>query len=214
MRTVTVEYEVYRFSELDEEAKEKAKQWYLDGREPCVFTNNCQLDLEVLFPNSDLKVQYSLASCQGDGLNIYGLLNINDCLNLLKSHNAGDTFNEYDILTEKEIRTARYYLNLTQECISLPMNMHYCYSLADRIDVYDKYEDMLEQEYIWDINYPLLDKLQNIVRGMIGTLAKQYEINGYEYFYEVSDEDMEDICEANEYEFLKDGTYWGVITCV
>lgn len=209
MRIETVEYEIYKFSELDEKAKERAKQWYLDGQEPEVFTRDCQWDLEALFPNSDLKVQYSLNSCQGDGLNIYGILCINDCLILLKNHNAGDTFNEYDILTEKEIRTARHYLNLTQECISLPMNMHYCYSLADRIDVNDEYEDMLEQERIRDINYSLLEKLQNIVRGMIGTLANQYENDGYKYFYEVSDEDMEDICEANEYEFLKDGTYWG-----
>lgn len=208
MRIETVEYEIYKFSELDEEAKEKAKQWYLDGREPCDFTDDCQRDLEMLFLNSDLKVQYSLGCCQGDGLNIYGLLNINDCLNLLSNHNAGDTFNEYDILTEKEIRTVQHYLDFTQECISLPMNMRYCYSLADRIDVYDMYGDMLEQECIRDINHSLLEKLQNIVRGMIGTLAKEYERNGYEYFYEISDEDMEENCEVNEYEFLKDGTYW------
>ena len=29
---------------------------------------------------------------------------------------------------------------------------------------------------------------------------------GYNYFYEISEEDLEEVCEANEYEFLADGT--------
>ena len=36
-----------------------------------------------LFPNSNLKVEYSLNYCQGDGLNIYGELNIKDILKYL-----------------------------------------------------------------------------------------------------------------------------------
>lgn len=32
MEVVTREYKVYNYSELSEDAKEKAKQWYLDHR--------------------------------------------------------------------------------------------------------------------------------------------------------------------------------------
>ena len=72
MRTATINYEVYKYGELTEGAKEKVKAWYLEGREPFVFTEDCEMDLENLFGENDLKVQYSLGYCQGDGFNIYG----------------------------------------------------------------------------------------------------------------------------------------------
>ena len=36
--------------------------------------------------------------------------------------------------------------------------------------------------------------------------GKDYEKNGYAYFYEIDDKDLEELCEANDYEFLEDGT--------
>lgn len=73
MRTVTEAYNVYTYIELSEEAKEKVNQWYLDDPMKSetisdIFTE----DLKKLFPGRNLKMQYSLGDCQGDGLNIYG----------------------------------------------------------------------------------------------------------------------------------------------
>ena len=51
-----------------------------------------------------------------------------------------------------------------------------------------------------------LKKFEAMVKGIFETLCNVYEKWGYEYFYEVSEEEMEDICEANGYEFLEDGT--------
>lgn len=31
---------------------------------------------------------------------------------------------------------------------------------------------------------------------------------GYTYFYEISDEDMQEMCEANDWEFLADGSLY------
>lgn len=208
MKKVTVEYEVFKYPELNDKAKEEVKRWWLEGQDPEDFTEMCVEDLKNLFPNSDLKVQYSLNSCQGDGLNIYGSLNVKDCLNLLENHNAGDTFDKYYILSEKEKRTVLHYLDFTDECIPLPENRYYCYSLAYRIEVKDFYWDLLEENYIRDINFPLLEKLQHIIRGMMMKLAKVYEQWGYDFFYEISDEDLAEVCDANEYEFLNDGTLW------
>ena len=78
MRTATVEYKVYTFAELSESAKEKVRQWYLEGQEPYIFSEDCEMWLSERFRNSELKVQYSLGYCQGDGLNIYGTLNLYD----------------------------------------------------------------------------------------------------------------------------------------
>ena len=49
-------------------------------------------------------------------------------------------------------------------------------------------------------------KFEALVRDIFYKLCKSYENWGYEYFYEISDEDLEDMCEANGYEFLADGT--------
>ena len=79
MRTVTKTYNVYKYNELSEDAKEKVKQWYLDDDfSPQEFENSCMDALNRLFPNSDLKVQFSLSACQGDGFNIYGKLDLSD----------------------------------------------------------------------------------------------------------------------------------------
>ena len=57
-----------------------------------------------------------------------------------------------------------------------------------------------------NINVEALTKFEKLVRGIFRTLCRSYEKQGYEYFYEISDEDLEEMCEANEYEFLADGT--------
>ena len=62
MEVVIREYKVYNFSELSEDAKEKAKQWYLDDDfRPQEFENIYTEDLHYLFNNSDLKMQFSLS---------------------------------------------------------------------------------------------------------------------------------------------------------
>ena len=76
-------YNVYSYSELSNEAKEKAKEDYLnDYCRSEALTEIYMEDLKNIFPNSDLKIQWSLNGCQGDGVNIYGNLNINDIFNL------------------------------------------------------------------------------------------------------------------------------------
>ena len=79
------EIKAYTFPELTGEAKEKAKEWYLnDETLSWELTNNYESDLSCIFPNSDLKVQWSLSYCQGDGVNIYGSVNMEDIFVLSK----------------------------------------------------------------------------------------------------------------------------------
>ena len=109
MKVVTREYEVYSFEELDVEAKERVKSWYLDDEiRVDMLTETYEENLRLAFPNSDLKVQWSLSSCQGDGVNIFGTLNLEDAFKLPES-NFYDFLDEYKgYFTEKEKRTIKF----------------------------------------------------------------------------------------------------------
>ena len=207
MRMTTVDYEVYKYGELTEGAKEKVKAWYLEGQEPYIFTEDCKMDLENLFGENDLDVQYSLGYCQGDGFNIYGKIYAESILECLEKHNGGTQLAEFEnVLTEKEKKTILHY---AEECgmIEIPMNNRYCYSLADYIDIADDWEYQLENYSCYkNINTEALYKFEKLVREIFDTLCGSYEKQGYEWFYEISEEDLEEMCEANGYEFLKDGT--------
>lgn len=43
---------------------------------------------------------------------------------------------------------------------------------------------------------------------MFVAFAGQYEKDGYKYFYEPDGEEIAEACEANGWEFLKDGTFY------
>lgn len=206
MRVQTVDYEVYKYNELSEEAKEMVKKWYLEGQEPYIFSEDVKEDLYNLFGENDLDVQYSLACCQGDGLNIYGEIDTENIFKCLEEHRAGTQLEKFEnMLTDKEKKTILHYANEVGK-IKLPMNSRYCYSLADHIDIADDWEYDLEYYSGYkNINKEALKKFEALVRGIFATLCNSYEKQGYEYFYEIDEETLEEICEANEYEFLANG---------
>lgn len=209
MKIVTKEYEVYEYSELSEKAKEKAKQWYLytvqDAKE---FTDAYMEELRLVFPDSSLKLQYSLSYCQGDGLNIYGKLDIIDFLSTIKGNpENGDFVKEFEhSLTEKEIKTIEAYMEECGREVELPYNIGYCYCIADKTDFAEDWICELKYRKYKNIQVDTIRKLEDIVKEMFKSLATRFEKYGYEYFYEVSDEQMEEMSEANEWTFLADGT--------
>lgn len=207
MRTATINYEVYNYNELSAEAKEKVKEWWLNGQDSYGFTEDIKEDLKCLFGDNGLDVQYQLSYCQGDGFNISGEVDAENIFKCLEEHRGGTQLAEFEnVLTEKEKRTILHY---AEECgaIKLPANSRYGYSLAEYIDVADDWEYDLEYYSGYsNINTEVLKKFETLVRELFGTLCKIYEKWGYEYFYEIDEETMEEICEANGYEFLEDGT--------
>ena len=187
--------------------KENVKEWYLKGQEPFIFTDDCKMDLYNLFGENNLDVQYSLGYCQGDGFNIYGSIDAESIFKCLENNNGGTQLEKFKgILTEKEKRTILHY---AKECgeIKLPQNSHYGYCLAYHIDVAEDWEYQLDyySEYK-NINVEVLKKFEKMVQELFETLCDSYEKWGYEYFYEIADEDLEELCEANEWEFMEDGT--------
>lgn len=193
-KTITRAYEVYEYKELCEEAKEKVKEWYLEGQEACIFTESCVEYLKELFPNSELEVEYSLNYCQGDGFNIYGTIYLDEVLEKIA-----------DKFTAKELKFFRWIFNLYGSSYKMESNRHYCYCICSRNDFTEDILDWLEQDGMRGIPTETLRKFNKLVGEYLDDLCKEFEKNGYEYFYEVSDEDLRETCEANEWTFTAEG---------
>lgn len=207
MRTATVSYEVYKYNELTDEAKEVVKQWWLEGQDSYGFTEDVKEDLKCLFGDNDLDVQYQLSYHQGDGFNISGEVDTENIFKCLEEHRGGTQLAEFEnYLTDKEKKTILHYANEVGRKIKLPMNSRYGYSLADHIEIAEDWEYDLEYYSGYsNINKEVLEKFETLVREIFGTLCKAYEKWGYEYFYEIDEETLEELCEANGYEFLENG---------
>lgn len=211
MCTVTETYNVYIYPELSEEAKEKVNQWYLDDpTRSDMFYETYMEELREFFPHSDLKMQYSLASCQGDGVNIYGKLDLTDVLNVIHDRlSFGTIFRPYwDDMTEHETKTMEAYINACAMDIVLPYNSHYCYCMADKTDFAEEWIEELKYQRYKNIQVDTIRKIEGIVISIFSMLARKYEDDGYKYFYEADEEEVTENCEANGWEFLEDGTFY------
>mgnify|MGYP001161901848 CR=1 FL=1 len=202
MEQITKQFNIYEFQELCETAKEKVKQWWLDdetrNEDFQAFTEEY---LKAEFPNSELKVQYSLNSCQGDGLNIFGDLDFYDMLKKLSGY------------TEKEQRTLEFYFEHSTHVYTFEVNSRYCYSCKFIDKKYIDYvlEDIVSEltyQDIANINKDLIKKFLDNMLDYFEILDKEREKDGYNYLYNIDDEEMEDICSVNEYKFLEDGTFY------
>ena len=211
MEIITREYKVYNFSELSEEAKDKVKQWYLDDDfRSYDFENIYTEDLRYLFNNSDLKLQFSLSYCQGDGLNIYGKLDLMDVFTAIRdTEHSGDLFEQYkDLFSEHEQKTIEAYMEVCGREVELPYNRHYCYCIDDRVDFADDWIESLEYCRYKNIQIDTIIKMEKLVGRMFENLSATYEKYGYDYFYNADDEVVNETCEANGWRFLEDGTFF------
>ena len=197
MRTETKTYTVYKYEELSESAKENVRKWYLEGQEPYIFTEDCEMMLNELFPNSDLHVQYSLGYCQGDGLNIYGDIELADLMERI----AED-------FTEKERKFFKWAFSTYPSLYVMAQNRRYCYCICSRNCFTENLYDCMQQECIRGIPESFLDKFDKLAGIYLDKLCGELEEDGYNFFYEISDEDLQDACNANEWEFDEDGNIW------
>ena len=121
---VVTDYELYKYEELDSKGKEKAKRKYLDEQDEYEFTDMVEADTTLVFPNSKLKVQYSLSYCQGDGVSVYGKLAFEDIFNILKGNGYPTLVEGIEPFTEKEIKTLRFYAS-EEGTLNVDINRRY-----------------------------------------------------------------------------------------
>ena len=194
MRTYTIEKTVYRFEELSDAAKERAKEWYLsdDFRAECLH-DSILYDAKNEFPESDIKCQFSLASCQGDGVNIYGSFYLPAIL-----ENVREAF------TEKEYKRLIYYMTSTgTETVTTAPNNHYCYDDSFSICFTEDIEN--DCENLRDYDGETVARFNDAIREAVSAFCSKWKEYGYKYLYEIDEDEMRDICDANGYEFTEDG---------
>lgn len=192
MKTITKKINLYTYDELNENAKEKVKQWYLEGLEVDFFTSMCIEELHAEgFKNSDLKLQFSLNYCQGDGLNIYGYLYLDEALEVLK-----DNFND------KEYKRLSFYLK-DVPAYEMPRNNRYEYCMAKYIDAKELIEEY--NESYRDIDHKLINRFNDLLIIYFAKKSVHFEKSGYSYFYEVNKDDLKDFCNDNDFQFTENG---------
>ena len=211
MKTVIKMFPIFSFEELSSEAREKAKQNFLNTElRNWDFQDMVKNQIIVDFPHSDLKIQYSLSYCQGDGVNLYGKLSYLDMLEKIK-----------DNFTEKEMKTLNFcfltfygwtpYGKFASEDFRfiLEVNHRYSYCKSNKGLFKDDVVDEMEYEYMRNIPYDLLDKFASLANSFIHKYCSDIEESGYKYLYEIPDKEMEEISYFNDWMYLEDGTLYG-----
>ena len=199
IREYKTEKNVYEYKELSDKAKEKAKDIMYDVKINDdtyneLFKEDLDYQLKELFPNSDIKYQYSLCNCQGDGFNLYGELNLYDVLNKIKNN-----------FTDKELKFINWVLKDIADTYKLASNHNYCYCICDRANVLEDARSWMEMYCYKNINYVTVEKFEHYVSAYLCELCSKFEREGYDFLYEFNDGDIE-CFEYNGYMFYEDGT--------
>jgi hypothetical protein len=195
MKTLVKTVTAYNFNELSEDAKWKAKREFLDfDRQPEWFSEDVVLDLNETYGLKNLKTYFSLSNCQGDGLCLYGKIYFSEL--------ANDKFKKIAFagLHHTQIKSISESFMLTE--IEFDHNDRYYYAGSTRISDNADYNATDKQQAI-------IDKIVENVKKWYFQFCKQWEQYGYDYFYEISDEDMEEVCKTNDYMFFEDGKMVG-----
>jgi len=197
MKTITTTTNVFTFEELSEEAKEKARDWYRSV-DDFDFSAECIIDgakaIGALMGITIDKVLYSGFSSQGDGACFEG--------NYAYKKGSVKAVKEYAPQDEElhkiaeglqELqRKAFYRLNATIE-----HSGRYYHENCTSIEVRDsahQYDDIVSA---WNEGI-IKDFLRSFMQWIYSQLEK-------EYWYQNSDEVIDENIIANEYEFTKDG---------
>ena len=202
---VVTEYELYKYEELDKEGKEKAKRKYLDEQDADIFTDMVETDISMVFPNSELKVRYSLFYCQGDGLSVYGKLAFEDIFNVFDRNGYPSLVKGIKPFTEKEIRALKFYMN-GDETLDVDGKWQYPFFRESAYDFAEDWFYNLECNGISGIKTDLIHRFEDTIKTIMRRYCKSWEETGYQFFYEIDDGSMKELSEANGWEYLADGT--------
>lgn len=165
----------YKYNELAEKVQQNLKEkivhsWeYMDD-----FHWKIQDIIDNDFPNSDIKVQWSLDHCQGDGVNLCGKLDHKDAIEFIKKMQP-------DRIEEDFIRIVKF----CDIDFKLPENPNYAYCYINRADIaeslineYEAITDERPKPY-WQM---VAQKFEFVLKNCIEDFCKEMEDYGYDYF--------------------------------
>lgn len=183
--------QVYNFNELSHEAKQIAIENFRGKSEVFLdfFNDEAKEIINERGFKGNIKLQYSLSNCQGDGLSF-------GC-EWFSSQKLHEIFVE--VLGTGKDKTIETILN--NSYFTLKGNTgHYCY--AHKNDLEYIFDDNINAPNIEEVVGKVEEKLMEIYLD----LCKELEEIGYnEIEYQYSDEYISELLEVNEYEFTEYG---------
>lgn len=187
MKIITIQRNVYEYSELSNKAKEEAKNFLLQMRDPCFISSDVKEDIKCLY-GFELTPQYSLSYSQGDGFSLYGEVYFADFIKNegLKKIAMKGLIGFQRSIAEKLINKVKF-----------DPGHHYCYASCTDVE--------LDDEAYTDKEITIVEKVKGNIAFWYMEICKEYEKWGYNYFYEITDEEAQEECEANQYTFFEDG---------
>lgn len=201
MKKIIKEIELYKFEELSKEAQEKIIQWYMDDTSRNdIFSEMCNEFYNSEFPNSELEAHYDLSYCQGDGYNTEGKLRIYDIIDKLK-------------FTDEEKKTLHSYYDEMNTTFTFHRNRQYSYSckFIDRNYIDEYVEDDVDNLVYYSFpnaDSNLIKRMYEQIFDYFENIDRQFEKDGYKFFYEPDIEEIKETCEANDWWFAKDGKFY------
>jgi hypothetical protein len=224
-QTVTITSEAYSFDELDDEAKERARDWYRECIDEDDFS--CEIDEFVSICNilgidlktrevalmsgktrSDPNIWYSIGGCQGDGACFEGTYSHNgDSCAKIRELNDDEKWEPVRIADElNRIQSARILLGRERLTATIEKTSHrYCHENTVDIDVDDDADTTNGEERSDEEEFALGkdgDAIAELMRDLMRYLYWQL-CDQRDYLY--SDEAVDESILANEYMFEKDG---------
>lgn len=197
MKTYRKYINAYLFNELSEKAKEKAKESYLqDCHEPTSFSNDLRMNLIEDCGLCYLKTYYSLNYCQGDGLCLYGKIESNEIFDNPKFRKIA--LNGLRGGQIKSVTENLYKIDFTH-------SGRYYYSNSTTIEVQENSYDITDKQY------DLLKKVEQNIKDWYFDFCDKWEKIGYDYFYNVSDDEIQEISEVNDWYYDVNGNLLSII---
>lgn len=216
MKTITKSYEVYDLAELSDNAKMRAMESVLDQCRPdFVFTEDVNYQISERYPNSALEVQYSFSCSQGDGVNLYGNVDLRDffdawstscdcsILATRKVYNLLENYGfEYEI--SENPRYAYSYKDYDRNNIEDEAEYRYNFVHEDAEGNFDEDEDdrKLTIEALADLLDFTLKSLENF--------EDDIEQQGEAWFFNITEEEAQADAEANGFAFTADGKLFSI----
>ena len=194
----TIKTKVYKFSELSDEAKEKAvERWNQDGPFEgwWEFVEEDAKNIGALMGITVDKLYFSGFWSQGDGACFEGSYEyVKGGAKAVKDETGG---------TDKDLLAIAYGLQDVQRrnfyalSASVKQSGHYCHEFCTQIDVADN-RDNAPWQVSDETEEAIKDLLRDFMRWIYRNLEKEYE-------YQTSFEAVAETIEANEYEFTEAG---------
>ena len=189
MKTISIN--LYKFSELSKESKQKAiDKWYENEDYPFLADNLTEQCMELLKEKGlqcdKVELNYSLSWSQGDGL----------------SFSAERIYIKplfIEVLGQSKDKQIEAILEQLSYGIKGNTGR---YSFASKNDIYIELETGNDYPNIENVIGKVREKLEDIYME----ICKALEESGYaELEYRMSETEFNELCEANEYHFLESG---------